>query len=57
MSMPARAPLQRGSSGIQAHAVDAVLLPGEDVHAWLQAWATPDEAAADLAAICVDPDL
>jgi hypothetical protein len=31
----------------EAHAGDAVLLPDEDVHAWLRAWGTAHEAAAD----------
>jgi hypothetical protein len=31
----------------EAHAPDAVLLPHEAVRTWLEAWGTPDEAAAD----------
>lgn len=31
----------------EAHAPDAVLLPHEAVGTWLEAWGTPDEAAAD----------
>ena len=31
----------------EAHAPDAVLLPHEAIRAWLEAWGTPDEAAAD----------
>jgi hypothetical protein len=31
----------------EAHAPDAVLIPHEAVRTWLQAWGTPDEAAAD----------
>jgi len=29
----------------EAHAHDAVLLPHDDVRAWLEAWGTSDEAA------------
>jgi hypothetical protein len=31
----------------EAHAPEAVLLPHDAVRTWLQAWGTPDEAAAD----------
>jgi hypothetical protein len=31
----------------EAHAPDAVLLPHEAVRTWMEAWGTPDEAAAD----------
>ena len=31
----------------EAHTPETVLLPHEAVRTWLQAWGTPDEAAAD----------
>jgi len=35
------------AASAEASAPDAVLLPHEAVRTWLEAWGTPDEAAAD----------
>jgi hypothetical protein len=35
------------AASVEAHAPEAVLLPHAAVRTWLEAWGTPDEAAAD----------
>jgi hypothetical protein len=37
------------AASVEATAPDAVLLPHEALRTWLEAWGTPDEAAADRA--------